>query len=787
MKTQKTGAYLLAGTALAAVLTPTCAYAQGAGQIPEEPVAEETGGLSEIIVTAQRREENLQEVPISIAAVTAEALEQTGVDTTRDLPQIVPSVQFTRSGASGLFFVRGVGTTNAAAGEEGANAVYVDGVYLADLAQTINNFNNIERIEVLKGPQGTLFGRNATGGLIHIITREPGDELVVNGEFGGANYETVSSRLYLAAPIIEDKLSWDLAWTGLNQNEGYGRNITLNRKVKVQENWGVRSKAVLRASERVKLTLGGDYFKSDDNVTLAYNLAPGTVGSNGILPAPGWYDSRTDIIPFTKLEIWGGSLTAEADVGFATLTSISAYRKSNNSSDLDVDGGPIPLVRITFESGAKSIQQELRLASNDTEPFAWQIGGFYLHTLAENDSFFSGAAFGALRGQQILAKLKTNSYAAFGEATYSITPTTKLTGGIRYTTDRRNFDASQFNILPNGTALPGGTVTVPSRQPLAAPGVQRSKLKYNRLTWRVALRQELTDDISVFGSVNKGFKSGSFSLQNPLNDPYLPQSIVAYEVGIKSQLFDRRLRLNVAAFHYDIKDYQVRSAAVANPGASLILNAATVKVDGVELEFEAAPTEELRIFGGAVYLDSRYGKFGGPGAAFQAPIVYPNFVNPPDPTDLPGVGPTGTRGVCPAALRGTPNPGVMGTGGLAGGYTTCFGDVSGLRTMNAPKFSASLGASYIIPLAETGRLRLTALYSYNSGYVFEPDNVSRQSSYSLLNGSVEYRPNENFGVEVWGRNITRTKYAVQKITTGTGVTMAVGTPRTYGVNFKFDF
>ena len=169
-----------------------------ASTIPLQLHAEEAGtkesgkaGLEEIIVTAQRREERLQEVPIAVAAVTAESLRNNGIDTTRDLPQMVPSVQFTRSGASGLFFVRGVGTTNAAVGEESSNAVYVDGVYLADLAQAINNFNNVERIEVLKGPQGTLFGRNATGGLVHIITREPGDELVASGEVGYANYDTL--------------------------------------------------------------------------------------------------------------------------------------------------------------------------------------------------------------------------------------------------------------------------------------------------------------------------------------------------------------------------------------------------------------------------------------------------------------------------------------------------------------------------------------------------------------------------------------------------------------------
>jgi iron complex outermembrane receptor protein len=301
------------------------------------------------------------------------------------------------------------------------------------------------------------------------------------------------------------------------------------------------------------------------------------------------------------------------------------------------------------------------------------------------------------------------------------------------------------------------------------------------------LRQDITPDINVYASVNRGFKAGSYSLQSPLNKPYLPQTITAYEAGIKSELFDRKLRLNLSAYHYDIQDYQVRSAATAALGASVTLNAATVKVDGIDLDFEAAPTEHLRIFGGATILDSRYGKFGGAGATFQAPIVYPNFVNPPNPTDVGAGSPTGTRGVCPIALRGTKNPGVLGTGALAGGYTTCFGDVSGLRTMNAPKFTASFGASYKVPVGETGEVRLSALYSYNSGYVFEPDNIAKQPSYSLVNASIEYRPVEQLGIELWGRNLGNEKYAVQKITSGTGVTQSVGAPRTYGVNLNFSF
>lgn len=761
-----------------ALLAPAAALAQSSGA--------SSGGLEEIIVTAQRRAESQQDVPIAVSAITAQALESTGIDTTRDLPQVIPSVQFTRSGPSGLFFVRGVGTTNAAAGEEGANAVYVDGVYMADLGQTINYFNNIERIEVLKGPQGTLFGRNATGGLIHVITREPGDEMKVDAEFGYGNYETINARAYVAMPISQG-LSADLAVVKFHQNEGWGRNLTTGTKNKFQSYWGARSKVVAEPADGIKFTFAGDYLRNKDN-PVGWRIADGTIGT-GLNRGPGVAGTPTTAIvadnhdttanqpALTKQMIKGASVTGEFDLGFATLTSISAFRKTSTDSDFDVDGGPLPLIRIDFLSGLKSYQQELRLASNETDPLSWQVGAFYLHSKAFNTSFFSGLAFAPLAGQAVDARLDTKSIAVFGEATYKLTPTTALTGGIRYTQDKRKFDASQLLVSTAGVrfAAPSATVTIPTGKPLATPGVQKSGLKYNQVTWRVALRQELTPDVNVYVSANRGFKSGSYSLQNPLNDPYEPQTIMAYEAGLKSELFDRRLRLNLAAFHYDLDDYQVRSAATANPGSSLVLNAATVKVDGVELEFEAAPVERLRLFGGVTWLNSRYKQFGGPGVAIQAPIVYPTVA-----------GGQTLANSCLAPSLGSRNP-YTRTGTWIGGYVTCLGNVSGNKVSNAPEWAASLGVTYTVPVGETGELRMTGLYSYNDGYFFEPDNLARQGSFNLFNASVEYRPTENLGIELWGRNLGNEDYAAQKITTGTGMVQTNGAPRTYGVNLKFNF
>lgn len=736
------------------------AISAASGQALAQETQQSSAILEEVVVTAQHRAENLQEVPIAVTAISSNTLKNVGIEVSRDLPQMVPSVQFTRSGPSGLFFVRGVGTTNAAAGEEGANAFYVDGVYLGDLSQTVNRFNNIERVEVLKGPQGTLFGRNTTGGMVHIITREPTDDLAISGEVGYANYDTSSAKLY-AGGALTDVVKADIAVTAKNQSDGWGRNLTLDREIRLEEYSGARSKLVIDPSESVKLVLAADYFDAEDNIGIGWNLDPDVLGTGG-QQGPGDHDTTSNDYSTTDTIAKGMSFTAEVDLGFAAFTSITAYRKSQVDSDFDVDAGPLPLIRIVYSSGSESYQQEFRLASVDTNRFSWQTGVFLYHSKAVNDSTFTGVALAAanppLDYYVVDAQLDTDSHAIFGEGTYSITDSTELTAGVRYTRDERDFEGYQDLYLFGG----GGMLALG----------QRSDLNYSETTWRLALRHEFTDDLNVYASINRGYKAGSYSLQNPLNDPYKPQYITAYETGLKSEFLDQKLRFNVAVYHYDIDDYQVRSAAVGSNGTSVILNAATVKVDGVDVEFEAAPTPDLRLFGGLTWLDSRFDEFGGPGASIQAPITYAK--TPYDYSCLPDT-------------AGAKNPGVISGTTPGGGIATCFGDVSGNETPNAPDFTGSLGATYIIPFGAEGEVRSSLLYSYNDGYYFEADNRARQDNYELINASVEVRPIRNFGVEVWGRNLTNELYAVQKITTGTGVAVSHGAPRTYGITLKYDY
>ena len=239
-------------------------------------------------------------------------------------------------------------------------------------------------------------------------------------------------------------------------------------------------------------------------------------------------------------------------------------------------------------------------------------------------------------------------------------------------------------------------------------------LRYDTGTYRIALRQDLTDDINVYASWNRGFKAGTYNLQSLSNPAVQPMYIDAYEVGVKSEWLDRRLRLNVAAYHYDLDDYQVRSTAFT-PGSGILLNAATAEVDGIDIEFEAVPMDQLSIYGGFTFLDSRYTKFGTAGTTNKAaPFNYPRTaVN------------TSYANTCPASLVGTPNPG-SSTGAPTGGLITCFGDAKDNDMAMSPDFSGSLGATYTIPLNGASEVRLSALYNYNSGYKFEPDETTGQ-------------------------------------------------------------
>jgi len=723
----------LAGMTAALLATSATAFAKEAA---DQPQANDGSQLDEIIVTAQHREENLRLVPIAINAVSADTLKNAGIANTSQLVQSVPSLNFTRSGPSGIFVIRGVATPNGAAGEEGSTAVYIDDVYMPDLASTVNNFNNIQRIEVLNGPQGTLFGRNATGGLIRIITKDPSsDHTVVNGQMGYGNYSMFSGQGYVSTPLGE-KAAWDVAVTGQSQGKGFGFDATTGKDVRTDSHWGARSKLVLRPTDTLKVTLAGDYFRTDDSTVVnifpvVFNTATYvTTGKLSDITSTGPISSQDSLAGYpsaTHIRAWGVSGKIELDAGFADLTSITSYRRLKNHSDFDVDGAAADLFHLFYDSGSKTFQQELRLASRNTNPLSWQIGAFYLHGDAFQNQFQTGLAF---RGatSHIVSRGITNSISGFGEATYALTPTTHLTGGIRYTSDHRKLTNSYIDTLF------GGAVIAHKVSPLGA----EPTATFNQVTFRGALRQDLTDDINVYVSVNKGFKAGEFNLQVPTDAAVKPETIMAYEGGLKGDFLDRHLRVSLSGFHYDISDYQIRTTVGV---ITALQNATKVKIDGVDINAEAALTSQFHLTLGASWLKARFGQFGGPGTNVIAPGTYPAS----DP-----------------------------------------GNATGHQTALAPHFTLNLGGTYTVPLGDERELRLTANMTHKSSYVFEADNVLRQPAYTVANASIEYKLNEHISFEGWMKNIGDKNYNVQMVT-AVGQAALAAQPRMYGLNFKFDY
>lgn len=715
-----------AALALATAISSINVQAQTAG----DTSSRQARTLEEVVVTAQRREENLRDVPISVVAIGGNILSQGGVDGTSALPQMVPSVQLVRSGPSGMFFVRGVGNTSGGTGEEGANALYVDGVFLPDLKQSILKFNNIERIEVLKGPQGTLFGRNSSGGLINVITREPGDNFVADIKLGTGSYDTQTAQAYIAGPLT-DNLSADIALTSTNQGKGWGKNLATGNDVGKGWDWGVRSKWVWRPNDSTKISASGEYTKQSDDFTSAFRLSPESLGmmpgAGSFTPPSDPYDTNTLDKQFNDQENLGFNLTAEFDLDWATLTSITGYRDNKNLSSLDPDTGPAPLYHINIHSTTESWQQELRLSSNATEPLSWQTGMFFLRaesTLEPQQS--SGLLLSAVGGgSDVHSTMTTWSSSVFGEVSYALTDATTLTAGLRYTLDKQSLHGEESYFNP---ALPVVSV--------------RDTEDDEEVTYRLALRHDLTDNINVYASYNRGYKSGEYSMSAFTQPRVNPQLIDAYEVGMKSELLENRLRLNLSLFHYDISEYQVRAATDVGANA-VLLNAAEVDVNGLELEVEALLFDGLRLFGSVTLLDSEFSDFP------FAPYTVPN------PTNV-------------------------------GGAATIIQSAKGNDTPLAPEVTGTLGIQYTMAVGE-GQLDMNLLYSYNDGYAYEPDNRLQQPSFEVVNASVVYQMTPQWGVEVWGKNLTDETYYVQKLGSALADVAVAAAPRTFGISVNYTY
>ncbi len=740
---------------LAAVSLGCLAAGEAAAQdAPRPPEV----GIADIVVTANKRSESMQKVPIAITAVTSDRLAQVGITSTKDLAQVVPGLVIQTSLSGTQAHLRGVGTTALSAGTENSVATYVDGVYILSLNGALAQLNSIDQIEVLKGPQGTLFGRNATGGVISIRTKDPSHDFGGDFNFRYANYDTVSGQAYLTAGVT-DNIAADIAAFASIQGNGWGKNLFNGRDVNKLDQYAVRSKWLIEPTDKDTLRIVGDYSETRGNYLnsfapfTAVNYGPGAttaaqrpdlapyVASGALAPTAvvgdpytfngGFYDINMAQQPRYLFRTGGGSLQWDHDFDAVRFTSITAYRKAFNS--VAWSNIPVPADRASASWREKESQfsQELQLTSGTGSTVKWVLGLFYLNGNAEYTDFsITGTTLAPLQSLGFRSKVTTESGAAFGQVTVPLWTGANITGGLRYTIERRGVDG--FTLLDFG----GGAFPV---------GVTDAHTTFKKLTWRIALDQQLAPGILAYASYNRGFKSGLYNSIPPSSDIIQPEVLDAYEAGLKTDLLDRRVRLNVAGFYYDYKNLQV---TVFTPTSAVLQNGAKARIYGADVDLTAKIGTHLTLTAGGTLMKSEF-------------LSYPN------------------------AGFFTPQPASAG-----GGAVGTIGSAKGNRLPYAPDFTFNVGAAYTTPVGD-GTLNANVNYSYSGRWYAGPDNIASQPAYGLLDGSINYTfPGDHLQAGIWVRNLTDKKYRVfiaEQGNPGGYFQGLVGAPRTYGVSLGYKF
>lgn len=678
--------------------------------------------VEEIVVTAQRRTQNLQDVPISVAALSATQLEQAGVQQPSDLRTIVPSLELTDDNGILTTSLRGIGAVAVSSGFESPLAVYVDGVYLGSAAASFLNLVNVSQIEIAKGPQGTLYGRNATAGSMQINTRTPDQDFKGDGSVSYDNYNTMTGNVYVAGGITP-KLAADISIWATHQGDGWGKNLTTGAEnYIVHHNLVVRSKWVLEASERTHLTLIADYgsFSNTDTPAIFPGSVPALAPELGRQPDLH-YDTRADTDHETAGWQSGVSFKLDQDLGVADFTSLTAYRDSRYHNQFDIDGFQAPLASAYYDQPNIQLSQDLQLTSKQGAKLSWIAGASYFHAKTAENPGTAALEFIELF-HEFYNSQRTDALAGFAEGTYEIARGTRLTLGARYTSERRKaYDGATADTI-GGFPLP----------PTLIPNMSKT---FDKPTFRATLDRRISDDVLAYASFNRGFKSGGFNTDDPGTPAFKPEQVDAYEVGLKNELLDRRLRVNIAGFYYHYTDIQVRQTPTL--AVTILTNAGAARIYGSDLDLQAQITPQFRVSGGLSYVDAKYQVF--------------------------------------------PNAQLINLDG-----TTAIGDAAGNTLPRAPKLTANLLASYTVNLSTGGSLTFSTNAYYNHGYYLLSDNVIRQPGFAQLNGAVRWtHPRERFYAEIYGRNLTNERVIDWALPLGATVGVGYGAPLTFGVTLGY--
>jgi len=576
----KNWGYCMAALAVA-LAHPACA--QELPPAGPDVAAGDQAGDGEIVVTAQRREQRLSDVPMSVTALSAETLANSGVVSTLDLAAVTPGLQFPVNGAFAQPTIRGIGTTVTSAGSDANVAIYVDGVYMPSQAGNIFDFNNVERIEVLKGPQGTLYGRNATGGAINVTTFEPSFDPLARLSASYGSFDEIRLNAYVSAPL-SDNVAFGIAGMYVDDN-GYSRDALRDVDLATTDERAIRGRVLIRATDNLEFNIGGDWSRRSD--TRAYSLKPfegNTAQAAAIIPDDP-FEAALTFTPTFGTESYGGSFTGRLDIGDYTVSSITALRRVDASFVTDLDRTQVAAQRAAFDTRQRTFTQELNIASGDSGDVSWVAGAFYYNDRAENLNLVITGVPG------IYGRIDSEALAGYAEATWDVTSRLSLVGGLRYSTEDRRFRARR----PNGEALD-------------------TSVRYDAWTPRASVRYEVAQGANVYATFTSGFKSGTYNISAFSTTPVRPESVDAFEVGFRS--YRRGVTFNAAAFYYSYDDIQVQALSPTT-GLTALTNAAKAEIYGAEFEGQVPLTDTLTLRGGLAWTHATYVDF--PGALLTFP------------------------------------------------------------------------------------------------------------------------------------------------------------------------
>lgn len=719
-----------------------------------------SAALEEIVVTAQKRTESMQIVPIAVTALNATALQNAGVEGTMDLPKAVPGLSFnTQLGGLGQPRIRGVGTSANGPGLENSVAIYMDDVYYGSAAGALFDLKDVAQVAVLKGPQGTLFGRNATGGLIQLTTKDPSHTFTADLDATYGNRQTVGLNAYSAGGL-SDKVAAGIAFNLDTQEAGFGKNIPTDQDIQTHNSYATRGKLLFEPDSDTKFTLSVDYSRrrSTDFAQRVLGLELIT----GVPASGGPRDTNLTSIPRNLTKQYGFSLNGQHDFAGVKLVSVSAYRNTLASAQFDADQSPLHLIDVLITDREKQFSQELQLLSTKGDRLSWQAGVYYFWSEGQfnpnttNTFFPDPVTFSPVHDLIVFhATERLNSYAAFGQSTYKLGIATKLTVGLRYTIDQRHHaNDSTFS------QISGFAFTAPTTFNTAAA-------TFKKPAWRLALDHKLSDDILGYVSYNRGFKGGTFNANGdpavPASHPgaLLPETLDAIEAGVKSELFDHRVRFNAAAFYYKYKNIQVSQFSNQT---QIVYNGDGATSYGLDADLTANITNRLTLNAGIGLIHGRYDHFVN---AFNA---------------VPKLGVNTTPSCFASFINPTHNPFFCG-----GNLVTLDGVATGNKLQNTPDMTFNIGGAYRIP-SPIGELTLTGNYYYNSGYYSEPVNRLQQPSYGVIDASLGWEAlRGKFYIRLWGRNLTDKLYAAQLAAVDTADLRIAAPGRAFGVTAGVHF